>query len=237
MVEGNGLLAALRPQELALLAPHLSAIDFDKESILFDAGEIVRFAYFPRWSAIAGFTVVVEDGQAVETLMVGMEGAIGGMVSQGYLPAYARCSVLHPGSFYRISLAELDRLKGQAIQLGHLFNRYADCVMAQVFQSVACNATHTIEERAAKWLCATVERTGMNYVDMTQEQIASMMGIGRSYASRVLQRLKADSLIKTRRGGIEILAPDRLRAHACSCNAMVSRHFETVLGGVYPDPS
>jgi CRP-like cAMP-binding protein len=195
----------------------------------------VRHAYFPRGSALAVFLVLMENGEVVETTMVGREGALGGIVSQGNVPCYARSCVMHEGDFYRIATTDLELAKEQSPQIRHLFARYADCVMAQVFQSVACNASHTIEQRAAKWLCAALDRTGKDEIAMTQEQLASMMGIGRSYASRVVQRFKADGLIKTRRGGLRVLDPEGLRARACSCNEMVKQHFDTVLSGVYPD--
>ncbi|MEZ5736931.1 MAG: Crp/Fnr family transcriptional regulator [Novosphingobium sp.] len=179
--------------------------------------------------------MLLESGVSVETVMVGREGALGGIVSQGNMPAYARSCVMHEGEFYRISATNLEKAKSHSINIRHLFARYADCLMAQVFQSVACNAIHTIEQRAAKWLCAAVERTGDSEIAMTQEQLASMMGIGRSYASRVIQRFKADGLVKTRRGGLDVLDHDRLLLHACSCNEMVAEHFNTVLHGVYPD--
>ena len=233
MVEGNNLLAALRPTDLALLEPHFSVVTLENEFMLYEPGESVHFAYFPRWSAVASYLVLLEDGTGVETAMIGNEGAVGGIVSQGQLPAYARCAVLHEGSFYKIGNAELEAVKEKSLRIRHLFARYADCVMAQIFQAVACNASHTIEQRAAKWLSAAVDRTGMTYIAMTQEQLASMMGIGRSYASRVLQRLKRDGLLRTRRGGIEVIDPERLAGRACSCNGLVNRHFETVLGAVY----
>src|SRR3546814_11642121 len=52
---------------------------------------------------------------------------------------------------------------------------------------------------------------GGNNVTMTQVQLAAMMGIGRSYASRVLQRFKHDGLLRTRRGGIEVLDREGLQ--------------------------
>ncbi|MFD2578368.1 Crp/Fnr family transcriptional regulator [Novosphingobium colocasiae] len=142
--------------------------------------------------------------------------------------------MLHGGDALKISIRDLEAIKLDRPSIAHLFNRYADCVMAQVFQSIACNAVHTIEERAAKWLVAAVDRIGSNQVTMTQEQLASMMGIGRSYASRVLQRFKADCLVRTRRGGIEVLDRDALSGRACSCNDQVAEHFHKVLGAVYP---
>jgi CRP-like cAMP-binding protein len=183
---------------------------------------------------MSSYFVEMEDGMAVETILIGREGALGGIVSAGSLPAYARANVLHEGVFLRVSVHDLDDAKDRSAAVAHLFSRYADCVMAQVFQSIACNAVHTIEQRAAKWLTAAVDRIGRNDVTMTQEQLASMMGIGRSYASRVLQRFKRDGVVRTRRGGIEVLDRPGLKERACSCNDQVESHFRRVLGDVYP---
>ncbi|MCC6826854.1 MAG: Crp/Fnr family transcriptional regulator [Novosphingobium sp.] len=235
MMDGSNLLAALRPQDQALIEPYLMECRLPSGHVLYEPGTVVRNAYFPRDGAMAVFLVALENGEAVETTMVGREGALGGIVSQGQIPAYASSSVMHGGSFYRIASTDLERVKDQSIQIRHLFARYADCMVAQIFQSVACNATHSIEQRAAKWLCAAVDRTGEQSIVMTQEQLASMMGIGRSYASRVIQRLKREGLLRTRRGGLEVLDEDGLHARACSCNDLVKRHYDQVLAGVYPD--
>jgi CRP-like cAMP-binding protein len=235
MLEGSNLLGALRAKDRALLEAHITECRFAAGETICEPGEVVRFAYFPRHAALAVFLVQMENGEVVETTMVGKEGALGGIVSQGRIPAYARSCVMHDGSFYRIASDELERAKEQSPSIRHLFARYADCMMAQVFQSVACNASHTIEQRAAKWHCAALDRTGESEIAMTQEQLASMMGIGRSYASRVVQRFKADRLVQTRRGGLKVLDQPGLRSRACSCNELVKHHFDTVLKGVYPD--
>lgn len=235
MLEGSNLLGALRQRERALLKPFISECHFSAGETIYEPGEQVQHAYFPRDEALAVFLVSMENGEVVETTMVGREGAIGGIVSQGRFPSYARSCVMHEGGFYKIASADLDRIKEQSPQVRHLFACYADCMMAQVFQSVACNASHTIEQRAAKWLTAALDRTGQDEIAMTQEQLASMMGIGRSYASRVVQRFKADRIIQTRRGGMKVLDREGLGARACACNALVKHHFETVLKGVYPE--
>jgi CRP-like cAMP-binding protein len=178
--------------------------------------------------------VVLGDGRAIETALVGREGAVGGIVSQGRLPAYARAEVQLGGSFYRIDLHDLEEAKTRSPTLRYLFARYADCLMAQIFQSVACNAAHTIEQRTAKWLLAAIERTGAVDVALTQEQLAAMLAVGRSYLSRVIQDLRSRSVIETRRRHIGVLSVDGLRSLACECNACVSHHFDDVLRGVYP---
>lgn len=234
MSEDSDLLAALRPHDKDLLGPRLTKVRLETGRVLYDPGEEVDYCYFPCGGSIASFFVLLENGTIVETLMVGREGALGAIVGGGATPAYARSSVMHGGYFHRLPVAELDRAKEASAAVRSLFARYADCLMAQVFQSIACNAIHTIEQRAAKWLIAATERIGRNDISMTQEQLASMMGIGRSYASRVVQRFKSDGLVRTRRGGIEVMDPHRLGQRACTCNELVKRHFETVLAGVYP---
>lgn len=235
MLDGSNLLGALRQPDRALLQPLLTECHLSAGETICDAGEVVRYAYFPRGAALAVFLVLMESGEAVETAMVGREGALGGIVSHGAIACYARSCVIHEGSFYRVPVAELEQIKHESPQIRNLFARYADCLLAQVFQSVACNASHTIEQRAAKWLTSAMERTGEDEITMTQEQLAAMMGIGRSYASRVVQRFKADGIIQTRRGGLKVLHPPGLRDRACSCNELVKQHFARVLKGVYPD--
>ena len=233
MTERSGLLDALRPQDRDLLLARATDVRFGTGQVIFDPGNLVDFCYLPRGSAIVSYGIILESGTVVEALMVGREGALGALVSGEPSPAYARLSVAHGGNFHWIALADLDRVKEASPSVRSLFSRYADCLLAQVVQSIACNATHTIEQRAAKWLLAAAERTGGTQITMTQEQLASMMGIGRSYASRVVQRFKLEGLLRTRRGGVEVVAPDGLEQRACSCNRMVQSHFAQVLSGLY----
>ncbi len=231
---GNNFLRALRPSDLALLQPLLTEWTGETGTILYEPGDVVRQVYFPCGPSLISFLVVLEDGRAVETAMVGREGAVGGIVSQGRLPAYARAQVQFSGKFLRMESSALEEAKLQSLTLRHLFARYADCVMAQTFQAVACNALHTIEQRTAKWLAAAMVRTGDHEVPLTQEQLASMLGVGRSYISRVLQSLKQRGILQTRRGRLCVNDRRVLEGLACDCNEAVERHFEEVLRGVYP---
>jgi CRP-like cAMP-binding protein len=234
MNDGSNLLDTLCEEDREVINAYLSEYHFPSGTIFMEPGSVVEFCYFPQGSAIGSFFVSLDGNQVVETTLIGREGAVGGVVSQGNNPAFARAVVMNKGRFFRIRVDDLDRAKQQSPTIADLFARYADCLMAQVFQSIGCNATHSIEQRAAKWLGAALERTGQDDISMTQEQLASMMGIGRSYASRVVQRFKRDGLLRTRRGGIVVLDRDGLEERACDCHRKVRRHFDTVLAGVYP---
>ncbi len=233
---GNNLLKALRPEDLALLSPHLEDRWMARGQTIYNPGDDVSQVYFPCGASVACFLVQLEEGRSVEAALIGREGAIGGVVSEGRLPAYARAEVQAAGVFLRLPTQALERAKAASPAIRGLFSRYADCVLAQVFQSVACNAVHTVEQRAAKWLLAGMDRTGESAISLTQEQLAGMLGVGRSYLTRVLSEMKARGLIETERGMIGIRHRPNLEIASCRCNETFRRHFETVLRGVYPDP-
>ena len=231
----NNLLRRLSAADFALIAPYLVHDEAAPNELLYNPGDDVDTVHFPCGPSLASFMVPNEDGRDVETILVGREGAVGGIVSEGYLPAYTRIMVKFGGPFVRLHVGKLDAAKTKSATLRNVFARYADCMLAQIFQSTACNAIHSIEQRTAKWIIAAMERTeGEDVVPLTHEQLATMLGVGRSYASRVIQTFKAEGVLETRRGSILVRDREALRSRACLCNQSVKNHFEQVLRGVYP---
>ena len=231
----NNLLRRLNSADYALIASHLSLLESAANDLLYNPGDDVDVVHFPCGPSLASYLVANEDGRDVETILVGREGAVGGIVSQGFLPAYTRVVVKFGGTFVKLPMVRLQAAKLKSLTLRNVFARYADCMMAQMFQSTACNAIHSIEQRAAKWIVSAMERTDHDAtVPLTHEQLANLLGVGRSYASRVLQTLKAEGILTTRRGAILVHDRAALQARACLCNESVKSHFEEVLRGVYP---
>jgi hypothetical protein len=231
----NNLLRRLNARDFALISPHLVRREVDANELLYNPGDDVDTVHFPCGASLATFLVPNEDGRDVETILVGREGAVGGIVSLGYLPAYTRIIVKFGGPFARLPIAKLNAAKTTSASLRNVFARYADCLLAQTFQSTACNAIHSIEQRTAKWIISAMERTSAeNIVPLTHEQLATLLGVGRSYASRVIQVFKAEGVLETRRGSILVRNREALQMRACLCNESVKNHFEEVLRGVYP---
>ena len=231
----NNLLRRLNRTDFALLDPHLAQHDAAANDLLYNPGDDVDTVHFPCGPALATYLVANEDGRDVETILVGREGAVGGIVSHGFLPAYTRIIVKFGGPFAKLPVARLEAAKMKSLTLRSVFVRYADCMLAQMFQSTACNAIHSIEQRAAKWIISAMDRTDNDAtVPLTHEQLATLLGVGRSYASRVLQTLKVEGILETRRGAILVRDRAALQGRACLCNEAVKSHFEEVLRGVYP---
>jgi len=233
----NDLLRRLSDQDYELLAPFLERVDLPSNEVLFHPGEDVQTVFFPCETSAASFTVTIEDGRDVQTVLVGHEGAVGGIISHGFSPAFSRIVVLFGGPFVQMPIRQLELAQAQSRSLNHLFARYADCVLAQCFQSIACNAVHTIEQRAAKWLVAAMRRVKTNMIPVNHEHFALMLGVGRSYASRIILEFKAERILDTRRGTLIILDEAALERKSCACNDAVDSHFRDVLQGVYFDRS
>lgn len=233
LLSGNLLLSALRLPDQTLLKPHLELKEYQRGEALFEVGEDVGYISFPLGQCVAALVIGLRDGRAVETATVGHEGAIGGVVSQGSLPAFSRAVVQIPGPVLRIEATVLQQIKQTSPGLRNLLTRYSDCLLAQVLQSVACNASHTIEARCARWLLGLQDRLGGNVLPITHEVLAELLGVQRSYLSRALRTLQQQGLIQVRRGRIVIVSRPAVEASACECHGAVKRHFEAVLGAVY----
>lgn len=232
----NALLSVLQEEDRARLEPHMLALETEADDVLIRAGEDVQDTWFPCGGALAAFCLSDEGGDGIDVGYVGREGAIGGIVSNGHVPAYSTTVVRIPGLFLRIKTSALEQLKLESLSLRHWFARYSDCLLAQVFQTSACNATHTIRQRVAKLILAGLARTGESEFPMTQEQLANMLGVGRTFISRVIGDMRRDGIIASRRGTLVIKDEHALRALSCSCTTHIENHFDAVLHGIYPPP-
>ena len=174
----NNLLKRLNNTDFETLAPHLVQEEAKANTLLYNPGDDVETVYFPCGPSLVSYLVPNEDGRDVETVLIGREGAVGGIVSQGFLPAYTRIVVKFGGPVARMPVLKLEAAKTKSPSLRNIFARYADCMLAQIFQSTACNAIHSIEQRTAKWIVSAMERTdGDGTVPLTHEQLATLLGV------------------------------------------------------------
>jgi len=228
------LLDALAPRDRRILVPNLRETTLARGEVLLEPGEDVMHVYFPGRGTIAALVLHLRDGKSAEAVMIGAEGALGGIISNGDKPAFAHGVAEIAGPALRLSTDALDEAKLRSPSLRDHFARYADCLLAQALQSVACNAVHDFDARLARWLLATQDRCGQKELKVTQDFIADMLGVRRPYASRIAGLLEERGCIKRGRGTITIVDRAKLERQACECYTYLRRHFELVLPGVYP---
>jgi CRP-like cAMP-binding protein len=225
----NRLLAALSPREYAVLEPHFEPVALARGRVLFEPGDDVTTTYFPCHRTMVSLLIVTRDGREVEAATIGREGAVGGIVSEGNKPAFGRAVVQIGGEALAINTSHLEAAKTGSPRFSDLFSRYADALLAQMMQSVACNALHRTEERCCRWLLATHDRAGDKIIHLTQEALAEMLGVQRTTVTAVTVGLQERGLIRTHRGRVEVLDRPGLERAACECYGAVEAHFKRLL--------
>jgi CRP-like cAMP-binding protein len=225
----NRLLSTFAAETRALFEPFATLVELERNDVVHDSGMDVTSTYFPFGTTMVSLVIDLEDDRSIEVASIGHEGAVGGIVSCGHTPAFARAQVLVEGPALRVPMTAIEDAKTRSPHIRNLFCRFSDYLLSQVMQSAACNTFHAIENRAARWLLTAQDRAGDRIV-LTQEGLAGLLGVQRTTVNAVARGLQEEGLIATRRGAIQVVDRAGLKRRSCGCYAAVERHFAQVIG-------
>ncbi|MGA9997710.1 MAG: Crp/Fnr family transcriptional regulator [Pyrinomonadaceae bacterium] len=216
----NRLLAALPRNEFERLNPHLEPVSLPKGHLIYDAGDIVRHAYFLQTGMVSLLSATTKS-QVIEVGMVGDEGLVGipGVLRNRRAPL--RAIVQIPASALKISADALRREFKRGGELQELILCFTHSLVTQMGQGVACNRYHTNEQRLARWLLMTRDRTHTPTFDLTHSFLSYMLGVARSGVTAAAGVLHDEGLISYRRGKIKILDEAGLESAACDCYRVI----------------
>ena len=116
--------------------------------------------------------------------------------------------------------------------LQRLLLRYTQALITQMCQTAACNRHHSVEQQLCRWLLLTLDRLPSNELVMTQELVASMLGVRREGITEAAGNLQRAGFIRYRRGHIAVLERSGLEARACECYAVVKKELGRLLSDV-----
>ena len=139
----------------------------------------------------------------VEVGTIGNEGLVGMAAYFGGRLPNTKTMVQVPGE--GADVMRVRTFVGEMEKEGPLYQvvrRYSQALLALMSQSVACNALHEINQRCARWLLMTHDRVGGDTLLLTQESLATMLGVRRSSVTVVAKALQHKGLIKYSRGRI-----------------------------------
>jgi CRP-like cAMP-binding protein len=225
-------LAALPAQEFEPLAAHLELVPMALGQMLYEPGSQLRHAYFPTTS-IVSLHYVTESGACAETAGVGNEGVVGVSLFMGGDTTSSSAVVQTAGYAYRLDRHTLKQEFNRAGLLQRLLLRYTQALMTQMAQTAACNRHHSVEQQLCRWLLLTLDRmpNAREFI-MTQELVASMLGVRRESVTDAAGRLQSAGFIRYRRGHIGVIDRTGLQAHACECYGVVKKELDRLLNDV-----
>ena len=212
----NVILGSLPDDELARLAPSLEPVLLPRPSELDAPDTEIQSVYFPT-SGLASIVAIGEEGEAVDTTMIGREGMTGLAVFLGTDQMPVRTIVQVTLAAFRLPANVLRAELERGGQLVNLLQRYTQVAMVSMAQLILCNRSHRLDQRAARWLLQVDERVDEAPFDVTQEFLAQMIGVQRPSLSLAVQQFRDEGLITYSRGRVAVADRERLLARACGC--------------------
>ena len=219
----NIILHALSEDDAARLIQSGSRVNLPFGQRLCEPGERVDWVYFPE-SALLSLVVTTEDGRMAESGMAGSESAMGLVEACGSGTAAFTCIVQSPGPAWRVPASTCRASSAESATFRAVVWRLLEFQLVESRQSATCRSFHPVEQRLARWLLECRDRDGQGDVlPITQEFMASMLGVQRTTVNSFAKVLQNQGLIDYSRGRIRFVDVEGLETAACECRGVLVR--------------
>ena len=225
----NTLLRRLRPEDFALLAPHLKPVELSKGEVLAEPDQPLTQATFPERGIISMVTVS-PDGHLVESGITGREGFWPSSVALGAQHSAYKVNVQMPGEGYRIAVGALHAAIAKSRPLHDLLLRFAHTLSVQISYTALSNAVHSVDERLARWLLMCHDRSPGGEIALTHEFLGIMLAVRRPSVTGSLHVLEGNRLIRAVRGCVTIRDRQGLEEFAHDAYGRPEAEYEQLIG-------
>jgi CRP-like cAMP-binding protein len=214
----NGLIQALDAESQGILMRSAVLVDLTLGEAFCHPGANVEFVFFPE-RGLESLVATTADGAMVETGVVGIEGAVGITEALANAPFFPLANTQVAGSAWKVPAQDC-RTVFTKEPARTLVERYAQFLLAEARQSVACQAFHPLDRRLARWIWECYQRSGMgSELPLTQEFMATMLGNRRASVTEALPKLVP--AVRTARGKVIVDDPAALANYACECRGYI----------------
>ena len=224
----NHLLAALPDAEWRRWQTDLEPVDMPRGMVLSESGSTPAHAYFPT-TAIVSLLNMTEDGASSEIAVVGNEGVVGISLFMGGDATPSQAVVQSAGHGYRLRAQVVKNEVSRASPVLTMLLRYTQTMIAQVGQTAACNRYHSIDQQLCRRLLLGLDRLPSDELAMTQELLASLLGVRREGVTAAALKLQHAGVIRYSRGHIAVLDRRRLEQRTCECYKVAKKEYDRLL--------
>jgi len=226
----NRLLARLPEEDFTAILSHLRPVRLNAEFTLHIPGDLVDQAVFPHDAAVV-LGIGLSGVDLIATATVGTDGVVGGFAALDGQPESSRARVQIAGMASAIAIDDLRRIAENNVAIRMMLFQHQRFLLSQAQQAVACSASHTLAQRLASCLLRLRDVSGKAILPVTQERIGELLAVKRTSVCLIAQRMQQIGIIKIRRGNIEVLNGDGLRAESCECYQSIRSHYDAL----FPD--
>jgi CRP-like cAMP-binding protein len=225
---GNHLIDALDGAASKAIAAQMQKVRMEIKDKCYEADRPIQHIYFPV-NGVISWVQEAGNGRQVEVATVGNEGFVGVPIILGADRTPGTSFSQIPGDALKIGVERFLALVAEYPSFSGILNRYLQALIVQIAQGNACNGSHAVEQRCARWLLMTHDRVGEESFPLTQEFLAQMLGVRRTGVNEVASEFQDEGIIRYTRGLITIVKREALEARSCACYWIVHDEFQRML--------
>lgn len=226
--EKNAVLAALPADELSALRPHLRHVELRRAQQIYAPHATIHEVYFPL-SGMISLVARLGSGEQAEVGVIGRDGMTGLPVYAGARNLACHVNVQIPGDALALETEHLVRAQDRSPAVRQVVERATTALIAVIAQTAACNRSHDVDQRLARWLLVSRDAAGDTALELTQEYLAMMIGVQRPTVTLAAGTFQRDGLIEYRRGKIRIRDAEALARRSCECYDVVRSEHRRLL--------
>jgi CRP-like cAMP-binding protein len=236
LLKRNAILHGLDASQVTDLLKRGRLVELENRSVVYQAEEPIREAYFPV-DCVLSVVTQMKDGGSIEVGTIGREGVSAIPLLLGASTSANECYCQVPGRAIVISSEHFRALTGAGSnRFRRLLDRFLQAYVNMLGQLAACNGMHNIYERTARWLLMTHDRVESDEINLTHEFLAMMLGARRSGVTIAAATLQQAGFIRYAHGRIIMLNRKGLEDAACECYEVAREQFAGLLRSIDAPP-
>src|SRR6202049_828670 len=223
----NQLLNSLDPPAFDRVTKRLKRVRLRTKEVVYKPNEPIDHVLFPE-NAVLCLMTVMSNGDTIEAATVGREGASWISASVGAPSMPCETIVVIEGAALRLPIADLDRELKENGHFRDVLTEYSHALLIASMRTSACNGLHGLQERCARWILMTLDRTDAARFAVTKEFLAQLMGTNRPTVSVLVSVLEKAGILDVDGRWVTLADRDRLKDAACECYDIIRKNYEAV---------
>ncbi|RDV24526.1 Crp/Fnr family transcriptional regulator [Alteromonas aestuariivivens] len=212
----NDLINCLANTQRKWLLSHSTPVELEFGQVLNATDAPIENVYFP----LTGFISVLMEmsgERSVELGLIGSEGMLGATLALGKRNAPMQSIVQGTGKALRMNARSFRQRLKASLPLRNVIHSYLYVLIQQLSLTGACNCSHEVPQRLARWLLMTQDRAHASQFYLTHQYLARMLGVRRSAVTIAAGAFQRAGLISYSRGQINVLSRSGLKHASCQC--------------------
>jgi CRP-like cAMP-binding protein len=223
----NQLLNSLEPAAFDRVAKKLTRMTLRSKDVVYKPNEPIDHVLFPE-NTVLCLLALMSNGDTIEAATVGREGASWISASVGAPSMPCETIVVIEGTALKLAIGDLDRELKENGHFRDVLTEYSHALLIASMRISACNGLHGLQERCARWILMTLDRTDTDRFHVTKEFLAQLLGTNRPTLSVLVSQFEKAGMLRVEGRRVTLENRDRLKEAACECYGIIRRNYEQV---------